>query len=207
MSTQLEKGQEIVLNKLDGSPYSYIYLAAGWDAQASNHGLLSQLFGEDAIDLDASLLLLDQDHALIEAIYFGQLSSSDGSITHSGDNYNAQGGDKETIHINLSRVPKDVECMVFCLNSFCGQSFENINQVSCAAVDATTHQPIAQFQISQCGASTGLIISKITRYRLSWQLSSIGVCCEGQSFKEMMPIIRDILMDEKSAQASDQTFN
>ena len=207
MTTQLEQGQEIVLNRLDGSPYSYIYMAAGWDAQASKQSLLTQLFGKDAIDLDASLLLLDQDHSLIEAVYFGQLSSSDGSVTHSGDHYDAQGGDKETIHINLARVPKDVETMVFCLNSFCGQSFEQINQVKCTVVDASTHDAIAQFQLNQCGASTGLIISKITRYRLTWQLTTIGECCDGQSFKEMMPVIREVLNAQNLGQASDQTFN
>lgn len=193
MSITLEKGQVVALTQANGANFSHIYLAAGWDAESSSSRLLTQLFGETAVDLDASLLLLDDDNSMIEVVYFGQLNSSDGSIIHSGDSFNGQAGDNETIHINLFRVPDDVETMILTLSSFCGQNLEKINQAICRIVDAITHEEIAQFNVGSLAQSTALIVVKIYRDPAGWCIGAIGEICNGRTFKEMMPCVLEVL--------------
>src|SRR3546814_3147277 len=69
--------------------------------------------GTDSIDLDASCLAFDGAGNLVETVWFQKLVSSDGSIRHSGDNLTGEGdGDDETISIDLTRLPSNVETLV-----------------------------------------------------------------------------------------------
>ena len=63
----------------------------------------------------------------VDAVFFGQLQSNDGSIRHSGDNRTGDGdGDDEVIHVDLSGVPSNVKTLVFTVNSFTGQTFDTV---------------------------------------------------------------------------------
>jgi stress response protein SCP2 len=54
--------------------------------------------GSADIDLDASVILFDENKQVVDVVYFGQLRSKDGSIVHSGDNLTGAGdGDDEVI--------------------------------------------------------------------------------------------------------------
>ena len=93
--------------------------------------LLGSLFGgggsNDSIDLDASCIMFDASKQPIDAIWFGQLQSKDGSIVHTGDNRTGAGdGDDEVINVDLSRIPAHVQSLVFTVNSFTGQTFEKL---------------------------------------------------------------------------------
>ena len=49
---------------------------------------------------------------MYDNVYFGNLKSKDGAITHSGDNRTGAGsGDDETISINLEKVDSSVETL------------------------------------------------------------------------------------------------
>ncbi|MDN5434666.1 MAG: TerD family protein, partial [Acinetobacter sp.] len=64
MSISLVKGQKISLEKGDGSSLTKIYLGAGWDV-AKSGGFLGGLFGGgggDSIDLDASVIIFDENN-------------------------------------------------------------------------------------------------------------------------------------------------
>ena len=110
-------------------------MGLGWDpvqkAKASG-GFLSRVFGggdsgSDSIDLDASCILMDANKAAIDVVWFRQLQSKDGSIKHSGDNLTGEGdGDDETIHVNLERLPAAVKYLAFTVNSFRGQTCDEI---------------------------------------------------------------------------------
>ena len=109
MGITLEKKQTISLEKESGSKLRKVSMGLGWDA-AKGGGLLVALFGGGAsIDLDASCLLMDEAKNPVDAVWFGQLQSSERSVQHSGDNRTGDGdGDDETIYVDLLALPARV---------------------------------------------------------------------------------------------------
>src|ERR1700754_103512 len=124
MAISLAKGQKISLDKEAGKALSKVVMGLGWDAKKSK-GFLG--FGGSApdIDLDASCVLFDEQKQPLDAVYFRQLRSKDGSITHTGDNRTGDGdGDDEQIIVELSKVPPNVKTLMFTVNSFTNITFD-----------------------------------------------------------------------------------
>ena len=69
-------------------------------------------------------------------VWFRQLASRDGAIEHSGDNLTGEGdGDDETIHVDLQRLPGTIQHLVFTVNSFRGQTFDQVENAYCRILD------------------------------------------------------------------------
>src|SRR3546814_5420645 len=81
---------------------------------AAAKGFFAKLSGgNESIDLDASCLLFDGAGNVVDIVWFRQLTSKDGSVRHSGDNLTGEGdGDDETIAIDLTKLPTNVETLV-----------------------------------------------------------------------------------------------
>jgi tellurium resistance protein TerZ len=166
-------------------------MGVGWDVKkASGFG---RLFGggSDEIDLDASCLLFSAGGEALDAIWFQQLQSKDGSIVHTGDNRTGAGdGDDEQIIIDLSRVPGNIKTLVFVVSSFTGETFDKIENAFCRLVDATTNAEMARFDLSGAGPHTGQIMGKLTRAgENEWSMTAIGQKTTGRTFHDMMPAI------------------
>lgn len=194
MAVNLSKGQKIDLNKADGSALSRVFVGVGWDMAApKKSGFLSGLFGGGAgqnIDLDASAIMFDENKAIKDVVYFGQMKSRDGSISHSGDNLTGEGdGDDEMIYIDLPQVPSDVKSIVLTISSFRGQSFENVANAFCRLVDQNNNQEVARYNLSSQGAYTSLIIAKLYRHNGAWKMAALGEPCQGKTFEQMLPAI------------------
>jgi tellurium resistance protein TerZ len=196
MPISLAKGQKISLAKEAGTPsLSKVMLGVGWDmAQVKSGGFLSGLFGgnktSDSIDLDASCILFDQQNKPIDVVYFGQLSSKDGSIRHTGDNLTGEGdGDDEQIVVDLARVPSSVKTLVFTISSFRGQNFNQVANAFCRVVNGANNQEIARYTLSSQGAHTAQIMAKVYRHNDEWKMAALGENCMGRTFKDMMPSI------------------
>jgi len=196
MSISLVKGQKISLEKGDGSSLTKIYLGAGWDV-AKSGGFLGGLFGGgggDSIDLDASVIIFDENNQPLDAVWFGQLKSKDGSIWHSGDNRTGAGdGDDEVIHVDLTKIPSQVKALVFTISSFRGQTFEKVENAFCRLVDSNTNTEIAKYNLSAKGNYTALIIAKVYRHNGAWKMSAIGDTCNGKTIHDMLPSIIPVL--------------
>src|SRR5687768_9315600 len=96
MGLSLTKGQSLSLTKQNGESLTKIRLGLGWDsAVPAKRGL----FGGSKIveiDLDASAILFDTNKQPLDAVFFNNLKSKDGSIKHTGDNLTGAGdGDDE----------------------------------------------------------------------------------------------------------------
>ncbi|MFB2539533.1 MULTISPECIES: TerD family protein [unclassified Acinetobacter] len=193
MAINLEKGQKISLNKADGTGLQQVFLGVGWDvAETKKGGFLGGLFGGNSgggdIDLDASVILFDDNKQPVDVVYFGQLQSKDGSIKHSGDNLTGAGdGDDEVIRVDLARVPANVKALVFTVSSFRGQTFETVSNAFCRLVDQQSNQEIASYKLSSQGAHTALIIAKIYRHNGEWKMHAIGENVHGKTFQEILP--------------------
>lgn len=192
MAISLQKGQGISLTKSDGGALTKVVLGVGWDvAQSSGGGFFGKMFGggnSDSIDLDASVIMFDSNKNFVDNVYFAQLKSRDGSIVHSGDNLTGEGdGDDEQINVDLTRIPSNVDSLVFTISSFRGQTFANVSNAFCRLVDKNTNTEIAKYNLSQQGNYTALIIAKIYRHNGEWKMKAIGETCNGRTIQDLKP--------------------
>ena len=187
MAVSLEKGQKISLDKTAGSSLTHIKMGLGWDV-AKSKGFFGFGGGSEEIDLDASCLMFDEQNQPLDAIWFAQLTSKDGSIRHSGDNRTGAGdGDDETVTVDLSRVPANAKTLMFTVNSFRGQSFEKVQNAYCRLINAQNNQEVAKFNLSCQGAHTALIVAKLYRHNGEWKMHAIGETAKGSTFHDLMP--------------------
>lgn len=189
MSVNLSKGQQISLSKSDGSTLTTVRMGLGWQA-AQRKGFLAKLTGPREIDLDASAVLF-ADRQARDVVFFQQLTSSDGSVRHSGDNLvgGTGQGDDETIVVDLQAVPAEVDQIVFTVNSFTGQTFEEVQNAYCRLVDEITGQELARYTLTGGGRHTGQIMAKVHRSGGGWQLAAIGEPAAGRTFQDLLPAI------------------
>lgn len=191
----LTKNQTVSLTKSAPSTLTTIGIGLGWDP-LKKKGFLANLFGgNDEIDLDASCLLLDASGQPLDLVWFQQLKSQCGNIVHSGDNQTGEGaGDDETIRVNLASLPSQVEYLAITVNSFRGQTFNEVENAFCRVFDNQTGKELAHFKLTEQGAHTGILIASLSRAGGDWNFKAHGLACEGRAVPEMLPqIVRAIL--------------
>jgi tellurium resistance protein TerZ len=189
MSVNLQKGQKISLDKEAGGSLSRVVMGLGWDA-IKKKGLFGFGARTESVDLDASCLLFDESGHAVDAVWFRQLKSKDGSIVHTGDNRTGAGeGDDEQIIVDLSHVPPQVRALVFTVNSFTGQNFSQVENAYCRIVNAANQQEVARYDLSVQGAHTAQIMAKLYRHNGEWKMHAIGENGSGRTFDELMPRI------------------
>ncbi len=189
MAINLQKGQKISLDKEAGVKLTKIIMGLGWDA-IKTKGFLGFGSKTQEIDLDASCILFDEQGKQIDAAWFRQLKSKDGSVVHTGDNRTGAGdGDDEQIVVDLTRVPAHVKSLVFTVNSFTGQNFSQIENATCRIINASNNQEVARFNLSTLGAHNAQIMAKLYRHGDEWKMHAIGEIGNGRTFEELMPQI------------------
>jgi tellurium resistance protein TerZ len=187
MTVTLSKGERVSLTKEDGGTLTQVRMGLGWDAMKKRG-----LFGSrsQTIDLDASALLFDVGGRLVDQVWFKQLTSTDGSIRHTGDNRTGDGdGDDESVRVDLTRIPGQVSAIVFTVNSFTGQDFSQIENAYCRLVDETNEGEIARYSLSGSGQHTAQIMAKLTRDRGGWSMTAIGAAALGKTFRDLLPAV------------------
>lgn len=189
MGVTLTKGQQISLEKTGGGTLSVVRMGLGWQA-APRKGFLARLTARE-IDLDASAVLFAGNKP-VDVVFFQHLISDDGSVRHTGDNLvggAGQGGDDESILVDLPRLPVHVDQIVFTVNSFTGQSFAEVQNAFCRVIDENTGQELARYTLSGGGAYTAQIMAKVHRSGGTWNMSAIGEPANGRTFNDLMPAI------------------
>lgn len=188
MTVNMTKGQKISLSKADGGTLTAIRMGLGWQA-APRRGLFGSRTRE--IDLDASAVLF-ADKQPVDVVFFQHLTSDDGSVRHTGDNLvggAGQGGDDESIIVDLQRVPVHVDQIVFTVNSFTGQTFAEVQNAFCRLVDETNGQELARYTLTGGGAYTAQIMAKVQRGAAGWSMTAIGTPAAGRTFQDLIPAI------------------
>lgn len=194
MSINLVKGQKIDLNKNDGTSLTRVFMGLGWD-EAGSKSVLGKIFGgggSGSIDLDASCVMLDENNSEVDIVYFGKLYSSDGSVRHTGDNLTGAGnGDDEVINVDLQSVPERVKTLVFTINSFRGQTFNEVDNCFARLVDTNTNQEISIYKLKEQGKHTAMIMCKVYRHNGQWKMAAIGVPASGRTVRDLLPTIKN----------------
>lgn len=189
MTIVLSKGQKISLAKESGGTLDRVIMGLSWDP-IKTKGFLGFGGATQDVDLDASCLLFDSQNSIADAVWFRQLRSQDGSITHTGDNRTGAGdGDDEQIIVDLGRVPALIKSLVFVVNSFTGQDFSQVSNAACRLLDARTSRELARYDLSCQGRHTAQIMAKVYRHNGEWKLHAIGENCSGRTFNELIPSV------------------
>ena len=184
MGVNLVKGQKISLEKPGGGSLSKVFMGLGWDPARGN----------DEIDLDASCICYDSNRQLVENIYFGNLVSSNASIVHSGDNLTGEGdGDDEVIQVDLSKVPAVVDTLVFTINSFSGQTFNEVVNCFARLVDSSTQSEICKYVLNEQSPSTAMVMAKIYRHNGTWKINAMGNALNGRTATDLIEPIKKLL--------------
>ncbi|KPC61598.1 TerD family protein [Streptomyces chattanoogensis] len=189
MSVNLSKGQQVSLSKSDGGALNVVRMGLGWQA-APRKGFLARLTARE-IDLDASAVLFAGTQP-VDVVFFQHLISDDGSVRHTGDNVvggSGQGGDDESILVDLQRVPVHIDQIVFTVNSFTGQTFQEVQNAFCRLVDEANGQELARYTLTGGGSHTAQIMAKVHRSGPGWQMAALGAPAHGRTFQDLMPEI------------------
>jgi len=188
MSISLAKGQTLSLEKDTG--LTKVFMGCGWDpAQPKKTGFLGGLFGgkADSIDLDASVIMFDANKQPLDLVWFQQLASKDGSIRHSGDNMTGEGdGDDEIIHVDLTALGADVKYLVFTVNSFRGQTFDEVENAFARLVDQSKNTEICRYTLTDKGRHTGVIMASMEKTASGWQLTAHGNPAQGTTANDLV---------------------
>lgn len=194
MAINLVKGQKIDLTK-NNSSLTSLLIGLGWDPVKKAGGFLGGLFGGSAdIDVDASVFMLRNDKFVYkkDLIYFGNLKSQDGGVIHTGDNITGDGdGDDEQIIVDLTKIPQDVNRLVFVTNIYeCisrKQHFGMIKNAFIRVADNKKGTDIARYNLSdEYNGYTALIVAEVYRKNNEWKFAAVGQGTNDTGLNDMM---------------------
>lgn len=184
MGISLSKGQTISLDKGDKG-LTKIFMGLGWDP-VKKGGFFGRMMGGDSIDLDASVIVLDANKSMIDAVSFSQLKSRDGAIRHGGDNLTGDGdGDDEVIYVDLANLNPKAQHLVFTVNSFRGQTFDEVDNAFARLVDETTGEELCRYTLTEKGRHTGVVMAVVSKTASGWDMKAVGKPAQGRTVRDM----------------------
>ena len=181
MGVNLAKGQRVSLDK----NMNMALIGLGWDTNRYDGG--------KDFDLDASAFLLNADCKVRkdeDFIFYVNLKSSDGSVTHTGDNLTGEGdGDDEVLIIDFSKVPADIQKIAITVTIYDAQvRGQNFGQVSNAYVRVArmanendmVGTEVLKFDLAEeFSVETALVVCEIYKNNGEWKFNAVGAGYQG----------------------------
>ncbi|MDH6227148.1 MULTISPECIES: TerD family protein [Streptomyces] len=173
MGVTLAKGGNVSLSKA-APDLTKVTVGLGWDARSTTGA---------PFDLDASALICGAGGRILGDdwfVFYNQLSSPDGSVTHTGDNLTGEGdGDDESIVVDLSQVPARCERIVFPVSihdaDLRGQSFGQVANAFIRVVNDADGMELARYDLSEdASTETAMIFGELYRYQGEWKFRAVG---------------------------------
>lgn len=173
MAISLTKGGNVNLSK-EAPTMTKMVVGLGWDTRATDG---------TAFDLDAVGFVLNNTGKVrtdSDFIFFNNKQNAEGSVVHGGDNRTGEGeGDDETIIIDLSKMPADVEKVAVCVVIYDAETRkQNFGQVSRAYVrvlNDANQQEVARYDLSEDGSTeAAMIFGEVYRHNGEWKFKAVG---------------------------------
>lgn len=173
MAITLQKGGNVSLSKTDPN-LREVLIGLGWAARASDGA---------GFDLDASLFMVREDGKVrsdADFIFYNQLTSTCGAITHTGDNKTGAGdGDDEALTITLARVPAEITRLIVAVTIHDAaqrrQNFGMVQDAFVRIVNLETDTEIARFDLSEdYSTETAMVFAEVYRHRDEWKFKAVG---------------------------------
>jgi len=179
MSISLAKGQKIDLTK-GNEGLKNVMFGLGWN--------VNKYDGESQFDLDVSAFLLGANGKVTgekDFIFYNQPSHVSGGVIYSGDNRTGEGdGDDETIKVDLSKIPSDIEKVVFVVTIDQAaerlQNFGMVNNSYIRGVDETNGTELFKYELDEdYSIETALVVGELYRRGTEWKFSAVGSGYQG----------------------------
>lgn len=174
MAVSLSKGGNVSLNK-EAPGLTAVTVGLGWDIRTTT--------GTD-FDVDASAIMVDPNNKVVGGdsgfVFFNNKKSGDGSVEHTGDNLTGEGdGDDEQIQVDLTRVPAEVDKIVFPVSIYDaenrGQNFGQIRNAFIRIVNQAGGAEIARYDLSEDAATeTAMVFGELYRNGAEWKFRAVG---------------------------------
>lgn len=174
MAINLEKGQRQSI----AAPKFTVGL--GWDTNSSATG--------QAFDLDASIFILGDNGKLVSDshfVFYNNLQSPDGAVTHTGDNLTGEGdGDDEKISIDLSKIADSVAeiCFVVTIHQAAErrQNFGQIRNSFIRIVDGATNTELVKYELDEdFSIETAVEFGRLYKRNNEWKFEAVGSGMKG----------------------------
>ncbi|WP_212005075.1 TerD family protein [Chitinophaga sp. HK235] len=184
MAINLQKGQRINLEKSNGTKLQHICVGINWGA-IEKKGLFGLSKSKEAVDLDGSCALFNEQKQLLDVVYFGNLRSKDGAVQHSGDDLTGDmngndGLDNEVITLDFSRLDSTTNYVAFVLNSFRGHDFGTIPFASIRIYEGSpsrVNEVFATYDIASGPGFAGhvsMVMGVFYKKNGEWRFNAIG---------------------------------
>lgn len=183
MAVNLTKGQGVNLKK-DAPNLNRILIGLGWDPEKS-------IFGR-AIDIDASVICIDEKGKKEFVVFYGKLNHPSGAIKHCGDNLTGEGdGDDEQIIIELDRIPEKIVRLAVIINIYeaysRNQHFGKVKNCFVHADDMSTNKELVRYNVDgNFDKKTGIFVADIYRHKGEWKFKAIGEGVEAKNINDMV---------------------
>lgn len=173
MTINLSKGGRVNLEK-EAPGLKTIKLGLGWDPRRTD--------GE-AFDIDASVLMLDgSDKAIGQEgfVFYNNLKSGCGSVTHTGDNKTGEGdGDDEAVVVELDKVPENVQKILVAVTiheaETRNQNFGLVDNAFIRVENVDDGKEIARYDLTEdYSTETSLIFAEVYRKDGTWRFGAKG---------------------------------
>jgi len=173
MAISLQKGGNVNLSK-EAPGLTKVIIGLGWDPRATDGA---------AFDLDGSAYLLKADgkvRADADFIFYNNLKSTDGSVTHLGDNTTGAGeGDDEKLTVDLATVPAEIERIAVAVTIHDAETRrQNFGQVAKAYIrclNANGEKELARYDLSEDSSTeTAMIFGELYRAGSEWKFKAVG---------------------------------
>lgn len=200
MAINLQKGQRINLEKGNGIKLHNICVGINWGAIEKKNWL--GITKKEAVDLDASCALFDENKNALEVIYFGKLKSSDGAVKHSGDDLTGDMGgddglDNEIITLDFQKINPSVSQVAFVLNSFRGHDFGTIPFASIRIYEGTptrVTEVFATFDIANGAGFAGhvsMVMGIFYKKNGEWRFNAVGEPTKDKKLEETIQTVKN----------------
>lgn len=198
MAINLEKGQRINLEKSNGAKLLNVCVGVNWGAIVKK-GFFSNK--TEAVDLDASCAVYDENKNKIDVVSFRQLKSNDQAIRHSGDDLTGDlngndGLDNEVITVDFSRLNPSASYVAFFINSFRGQDFKDIPFASIRIYEGTptrVSEVFAKYDIANdatFAGSVSMILGVFYKRNGEWKFNAVGEPTRDKKLEETVLTIQ-----------------
>ena len=178
MAISLQKGGNVNLSK-EAPGLSKMVVGLGWDTRATDGA---------AFDLDGAVFLVNAAGKVrsdADFVFYNNLKSVDGSVTHSGDNLTGAGdGDDETVTVELAQVPADIDKIIVAVTIHDAearrQNFGMVTKAFVRCINAAGNAEIARYDLSEDGSTeAAMIFGEVYRAGSDWKFRAIGQGFQG----------------------------
>lgn len=171
----LQKGQRIEIG------LSKVGVGLGWDPNDST--------GFD-FDLDASAFMLNGNKKLPQDeffVFYNNQLSPDGAVQSSGDDTtggNSDGGDDETLTVDLIKVDSRIEEIIFTVTIHDAvarkQNFGQVHNSYIRIYNAATNEEIARYDLDEdFSIETAVEFGRLYKRGIEWKFEAMGIGYKG----------------------------